>query len=132
MGPRGHRDIDEPAPLAPRSGRRRHRRPDAVADAVVSARILVVDDDMTVADVVTRYLEREGFEVETVGDGLDALAAAAARPPDLVVLDLMLPSVDGLEVCRRLQALAPIPVVMLTAKGDESDRVLGLELGADD
>src|SRR5438105_6766725 len=101
--------------------------------AVASApRVLVVDDDATVADVMSRYLEREGFAVETVADGLRALDAARERPPDLVVLDLMLPSLDGLEVCRRLQAEAPIPVIMLTARGDEGDRVLGLELGADD
>ena len=96
------------------------------------ARVLVVEDDATVAEVVMRYLEREGFEVETVGDGLVALDRARAALPDAVVLDLMLPGLDGLEVCRRLRAVAPIPVIMLTARGDESDRVLGLELGADD
>ena len=95
-------------------------------------RVLVVEDDATVAEVVMRYLEREGFEVETVGDGLVALDRARAALPDAVVLDLMLPGLDGLEVCRRLRALAPIPVIMLTARGEESDRVLGLELGADD
>ena len=96
------------------------------------ARVLVVEDDATVAEVVMRYLEREGFEVETVGDGLVALDRARAALPDAVVLDLMLPGLDGLEVCRRLRAVAPIPVIMLTARGEESDRVLGLELGADD
>jgi DNA-binding response OmpR family regulator len=95
-------------------------------------RVLIVEDDRTVADVVTRYLEREGFAVESVGDGLEALARADAQPPDLVVLDIMLPGLDGLEVCRRLRARAPIPVVMLTARGTEEDKVLGLELGADD
>ena len=95
-------------------------------------RVLVVDDDATVAEVVARYLDREGFSVESVGDGARALERAAADVPDLVVLDLMLPGVDGLEVCRRLRALAPIPVIMLTALGEESDRVLGLDLGADD
>ncbi|MGH9154134.1 MAG: response regulator transcription factor [Acidimicrobiales bacterium] len=97
-------------------------------------RILVVDDDVTVAEVLTRYLEREGFAVETVGDGEAALATAAASSPDLVVLDIMLPGIDGLEVCRRLRAAGPahVPVVMLTARGDEGDRVAGLELGADD
>jgi DNA-binding response OmpR family regulator len=92
----------------------------------------VVDDDTNVAEVVERYLEREGFRVETVGDGRQALDRALAEPPDLVVLDLMLPGLDGLEVCRRLRALAPVPVIMLTARGDEVDRVIGLELGADD
>jgi DNA-binding response OmpR family regulator len=95
-------------------------------------RVLVVDDDLTVAEVVSRYLVREGFSVESVGDGAQAVARAAAEPPDLVVLDLMLPGLDGLEVCRRLRELAPIPVIMLTARGEESDRVAGLDLGADD
>jgi DNA-binding response OmpR family regulator len=95
-------------------------------------RILVVDDDVNVSEVVERYLRREGFEVETVADGRLAVDRALAEPPDLVVLDLMLPGLDGLEVCRRLRALAPVPVIMLTARGDESDRVIGLELGADD
>ena len=95
-------------------------------------RILVVDDDANVSEVVARYLRREGFEVETVADGRLAIDRALADPPDLVVLDLMLPGMDGLEVCRRLRALAPVPVIMLTARGDESDRVIGLELGADD
>ena len=100
-----------------------------VDDAV---RILVVDDDANVSEVVARYLRREGFEVETVADGRVAVDRALVDPPDLVVLDLMLPGLDGLEVCRRLRALAPVPVIMLTARGDESDRVVGLELGADD
>ena len=95
-------------------------------------RVLVVEDDATVAEVVVRYLEREGFEVESVGDGIQALERAESSLPDLVVLDLMLPGLDGLEVCRRLRAVAPIPVIMLTARDEESDRVLGLELGADD
>ena len=95
-------------------------------------RVLVVEDDRTVAEVVTKYLEREGFAVESVGDGNEALARADAHLPDLVVLDIMLPGLDGLEVCRRLRSHAPIPVVMLTARGSEEDRVLGLDLGADD
>jgi DNA-binding response OmpR family regulator len=95
-------------------------------------RVLVVDDDPNVADVVTRYLDREGFVVEAVGDGHAAVDRALRSPPDLVVLDLMLPGIGGLEVCRRIRALAPVPVVMLTARGDEADRVAGLELGADD
>jgi len=95
-------------------------------------RVLVVDDDATVADVLSRYLEREGFVVEAMADGREALDRALADPPDLVVLDLMLPGMDGLEVCRRLRALAPVPVIMLTARGQEADRILGLELGADD
>ena len=95
-------------------------------------RILVVDDDGTVADVVVRYLERDGYDVTATGDGSEAVDLAVAAPPDLVILDLMLPGLDGLEVCRRLRRIAPIPVIMLTARGDEVDRVIGLELGADD
>ena len=94
--------------------------------------VLVVEDDPTVSEVVSRYLEREGYAVETVADGSDALARADARWPDLVVLDLMLPGLDGLEVCRRLRDRAPVPVIMLTARGEEDDRIIGLELGADD
>jgi DNA-binding response OmpR family regulator len=97
-----------------------------------AARILVVDDDPTVSEVVVRYLEREGFTVESVGDGLAAIDRAGTDAPDLVVLDLMLPGLDGLEVYRRLRSLAPVPIIMLTARGDEDDRVVGLELGADD
>ncbi|MEU9191823.1 response regulator transcription factor [Streptomyces hundungensis] len=96
------------------------------------SRILVVDDDPTVAEVVTGYLERAGHTVDLATDGPAALRAAAGRRPDLVVLDLMLPGMDGLEVCRRLRATAPVPVIMLTARGDEDDRILGLEIGADD
>jgi two-component system, OmpR family, response regulator ResD len=95
-------------------------------------RVLVVDDDTIVAGVVTRYLAKAGFDVDQANDGPSALAAAAARPPDLVVLDIMLPGIDGLEVCRRLRATGPVPVVMLTALGAEEDRILGLEIGADD
>jgi len=95
-------------------------------------RILVVDDDPTVGEVVARYLEHAGYAVTVVADGQVALDKALADPPDLVVLDLMLPGLDGLEVFRRLRARFPVPVVMLTALGDESDRLVGLELGADD
>ena len=96
------------------------------------SRILVVDDDATVSEIVARYLERDGYAVETVADGRVALQRALAEPPDLVVLDLMLPGMDGLDVCRRLRALAPVPIVILTARGQEADRIAGLELGADD
>jgi len=94
--------------------------------------VLVIDDDPNVSEVVATYLEREGAIVQSCTDGHEGLQAALADPPDLVVLDLMLPGLDGLEVCRRIQALAPVPVVMLTAKSDEADRIIGLELGADD
>ena len=94
---------------------------------------LVVDDDPTVGDVVGAYLERAGFDVLRAGDGVTALSLAAGAAPDVVVLDLMLPGIGGLEVCRRLRLDHPrIPVVMLTALGEESDRILGLEVGADD
>ncbi len=95
-------------------------------------RVLVVDDDVTIAEVLSRYLEREGFAVEAVGDGAAALERAEMLLPDLVVLDLMLPTMGGLEVCRRLRGMAPVPIIMLTALGEEGDRVAGLELGADD
>ena len=94
---------------------------------------LVVDDDSTVADVVGAYLERAGFEVHRAADGVTALALAESATPDVVVLDLMLPGIGGLEVCRRLRLEHPrMPVVMLTALGEEADRILGLEVGADD
>ncbi|SOB86282.1 DNA-binding response regulator, OmpR family, contains REC and winged-helix (wHTH) domain [Streptomyces sp. 1331.2] len=99
------------------------------------ARILVVDDDPTVSEVVAGYLTRAGHRVDRAGDGAQGLALARAHRPDLLVLDLMLPGIDGLEVLRRLRASedgADLPVVLLTAKGDEADRILGLELGADD
>jgi len=95
-------------------------------------RVLVVDDDETVSEVVRRYLERDGYEVDTVTDGVVALERAVANPPDLLVLDLMLPGLDGVEVCRRLRQRHAVPVIMLTAKGDVDDRVAGLEVGADD
>jgi DNA-binding response OmpR family regulator len=97
-----------------------------------ATRVLVVEDDATVSEVVTRYLEREGFLVETAADGHEALDRALTEPPDLMVLDIMLPGLDGLEVCRRVRAKAPIPIIMLTALGEENDRVVGLDLGADD
>jgi two-component system, OmpR family, response regulator ResD len=99
---------------------------------VGSVRVLVVDDEAIVRDVLTRYLEKEGFRVDAAEDGEVALELAARSRPDIVVLNLMLPKVDGFEVFRRLRGLGDVPVVMLTAKGEEVDRVVGLELGADD
>ena len=95
-------------------------------------RIMVVDDDETLADVVGRYLCRDGHQVVCAHDGYAALRRIAEEPPDLVILDLMLPGMSGLEVCRRLREHWPIPVVMLTALGEETDRVVGFETGADD
>ncbi len=96
------------------------------------ARILVVDDDPTVSEVVARYLRRAGLEVTVVSDGLRAVEVALATAPDLVVLDLMLPGLDGLTVFGRIRERSPVPIVMLTALSDEADRLVGLELGADD
>ncbi|NUP36973.1 MAG: response regulator transcription factor [Streptomyces sp.] len=96
------------------------------------AHVLVVEDDPTVAEVVCGYLGRSGYTVDQAEDGPTALARAAVHRPDLVVLDLMLPGMDGLEVCRRIRGHEPVPVIMLTARGDEDDRILGLEVGADD
>ena len=95
-------------------------------------RILVVDDDPTISEVVARYLEREGYEVDIASDGEEALAKGKSGSPDLVVLDLMLPKVDGLEVFRILRAEDSVPIIMLTAKGEEMDKLVGLSLGADD
>ena len=93
----------------------------------------MIDDDPTVAEVVLAYLRAAGLEAEHAADGVVGLERAVARPPAVVVLDLMLPGMDGLEVCRRLRQQHPmLPVVMLTAKGEEEDRILGLEVGADD
>ncbi|MFF9815133.1 response regulator transcription factor [Streptomyces sp. NPDC014006] len=100
--------------------------------APASVRVLVVDDDPTVAEVVAGYLARAGCTVDRAEDGPTALEQAARNRPDLVVLDLMLPGMDGLDVCRRIRESAPVPVIMLTARGDEDDRILGLEVGADD
>ncbi|MDX6363098.1 MAG: two-component system, OmpR family, response regulator ResD, partial [Streptomyces sp.] len=115
-----------------RVGVRADARVGVRAGAGGGARVLVVDDDPTVAEVVTGYLERAGYVVDRAGDGPEALARAAAHWPDLIVLDLMLPGMDGLEVCRRIRGRGPVPVIMLTARGDEDDRILGLEVGADD
>lgn len=97
-----------------------------------AGRVLVVDDDETVRDVVRRYLETAGFTVDLAGDGTAALARFAERVPDLVVLDVMMPGLNGLEVCRRLRQTSQVPIVMLTALGEEENRIAGLQLGADD
>lgn len=96
------------------------------------ARVLVVDDDVTVREVVVSYLKAAGHDVVEAADGADALGAMRSDPADLVVLDLMMPGIDGLEVCRRLRAAGDVPIIMLTALGAEVDRVVGLESGADD
>lgn len=98
----------------------------------MSDRILVVEDEAIVAEVVERFLRREGYETMIVGDGREALSALGAFIPDLIVLDVMLPEIDGLEVCRQVRSRGETPIIMLTARGEETDKVLGLGLGADD
>lgn len=95
-------------------------------------RILVVDDEPTVREVVAGYLRRDGHAVSEAADGPAALALLESEPPDLVVLDMMLPGVNGLDILRRIRQTGDMPVIMLTARAEESDRVAGLELGADD
>src|SRR5881392_2102787 len=97
-----------------------------------SSTILLVDDEDSVQKLLTYPLERDGFRVVSARDGEEALQRFAAEPADLVVLDIMLPKLDGLEVCKRLRAESSVPIIMLTARDDEFDTVLGLELGADD
>lgn len=94
--------------------------------------ILMIDDDRRLCDVISVYLQRRNFETSTANDGAAGLQALAAGAFDLVVLDLMLPDMDGFEVCRRIRARSGVPILMLTARGDEEDRIVGLELGADD
>jgi two-component system, OmpR family, response regulator MprA len=100
--------------------------------ATTTARVLVVEDDAEIADVLRRSLRQEGYEVRTSADGVDALDVAAGFVPDLVVLDLGLPRLDGVEVCRRLRADGDVPILMLTARAETEDRVGGLDSGADD
>lgn len=98
-------------------------------------RILVVEDDPDIAELIVRYLQKAEFGVDRVANGRDALEAIGVRTPDLVILDLMLPQMTGLEVCRRLRTdarTAAVPVIMLTARAEESDRIVGLDVGADD
>src|SRR3984893_4498061 len=97
-----------------------------------SARILLVDDEQSIQTLLSYPLRKEGYEVVQATDGSQALERFAEQPFDLVVLDLMLPKVDGLEVCRRLRGRSSVPIIMLTARSDEIDKVVGLELGAED
>jgi DNA-binding response OmpR family regulator len=94
--------------------------------------VLVVDDEPIVRDVVVRYLQRDGFETLVAGDGDTARTLIEQTPPELVVLDVMLPGMDGLALCKWIRARGDLPVIMLTARGEEADRIVGLELGADD
>jgi DNA-binding response OmpR family regulator len=101
-------------------------------DATASATVLVVDDEPIVREVVATYLRREGYRTLEAADGRAAQALLARQAPALVVLDLMLPGIGGLELCRWIRARSEVPVIMLTARGDEADRIVGLDLGADD
>jgi len=94
--------------------------------------ILVVDDDADIRELLSEYLQKQGFRVTAVADGRGLRAAVDVSPPDIVILDLMLPGEDGLALCRELRARSALPIIMLTARGDETDRIVGLELGADD
>jgi len=98
----------------------------------MAEKILVVDDEVSLQEALTYQLKKEGYQVEVAGDGLTALELAQTTHPDLVILDVMLPGMDGFEVCRTLRQESNIPVLMLTARDDEIDRVVGLEVGADD
>ena len=95
-------------------------------------KILIVDDDANIAELISLYLEKECYETQIVGDGEEALRVFPIFRPNLVLLDLMLPGIDGYQVCRELRASSPVPIIMLSAKGEIFDKVLGLELGADD
>lgn len=95
-------------------------------------KILVVEDEPKLAALLVKYLEAAGYEAQTLADGRAVVPAVKAAPPDLILLDLMLPGKDGLEICRELRAFSEVPIVMVTAKVEEIDRLLGLELGADD
>jgi DNA-binding response OmpR family regulator len=99
---------------------------------VTASRILVIEDEQSIADAIAARLRSEGYLVDQAGDGPSGVAAAARRSPDLVVLDLMLPGLDGIEVCKRIQHDTPIPVLMLTARDTEADLLVGLAVGADD
>src|SRR5262245_7266311 len=129
----------EPSSGLPRARQALGRRPDRNTSestpchhGSVTSRVLVVDDEPIVREVLARYLSRDGFDVDTAEDGEGALEAVDRERPDLIVLDLMLPKVDGLEVFRRVQNGSAPAVIMLTARGEETDRIVGLELGADD
>jgi DNA-binding response OmpR family regulator len=101
-------------------------------DTTTERKVLVVEDERTIAEAVAARLRAEGFTVQVVGDGPSAVEAARTTPPDAIVLDVMLPGFDGLEVCRRIQDERPVPILMLTARDDETDLLVGLAVGADD
>jgi DNA-binding response OmpR family regulator len=98
----------------------------------VMPKILVVDDEANIIELAKLYLEREGYQVEGVSTGGEAIAKQRATEPDLIILDLMLPDIDGFEVCRQIRAKSEVPILMLTAKKEDVDKIVGLEIGADD
>jgi len=99
---------------------------------MANKRVLVVDDDVKIVELVKMYLNRDGYNVITANDGTDALRLARQARPDLIVLDIMLPGIDGLEICKNLRKESSVPIILLTAKTTEEDRIIGLDLGADD
>ena len=99
---------------------------------IAKQKILIVDDDENIAELISLYLMKECFDTKIVSNGEDALSAFETYQPNLVLLDLMLPGIDGYQVCRELRAKSQVPIIMLSAKGEVFDKVLGLELGADD
>lgn len=99
---------------------------------MMSERILIVDDEQRIIDLAQMYIEQEGYQVDSATDGLQALEKILADEPALIVLDLMLPGIDGLEICRRVRNQSDVPIIMLTARSDDIDKIVGLELGADD
>src|SRR5437763_14956491 len=103
-----------------------------MAIAVSAQKVLVVDDEDHILELARLYLSREGYQIETVADGAQALARFGQVKPDLVVLDIMLPNVDGLTICREIRKTSQVPIIMLTARDEVTDKVVGLELGADD
>jgi DNA-binding response OmpR family regulator len=127
-----YRGCRDPRISAARAAGAGKPEPGVLSNPDPPGRIIVVDDDETLAEVVSRYLIHDGHQVECLHDGDVALRRVQEEPPDLVVLDIMLPGIDGLEICRRLRSRWPIPVVMLTALGEETDKVVGFETGADD
>ena len=98
----------------------------------MASTVLVVDDEKNIVQLARLYLNKEGYQVESAYDGLEALKMAKSIRPDLIILDLMMPEMDGLDVCKELRKTSNVPIIMLTAKGDDIDRIIGLEIGADD
>ncbi len=109
-----------------------HSKPEGAATQETRGKVLVVDDDGRLVDALTLYLERAGFTVKTAGDGAQALEVFNRYMPDIVVLDIMMPTLNGWDTCRRLREISQVPIIMLSARGQESDRIMGLQLGADD